>query len=140
MAYVLASIRIVVGAVLVAAAIAKAADPSRSRDALVEFLPVLDRIAPMLVRVIPTLELSLGTALVLGVAPRLVAAVAVGLLCCFTGVLAWRATQEPEARCPCFGNVSAGPIGARTFLRNASLIAGCLVVAVWGPGAFALLP
>lgn len=124
---------------LVAAAIAKAADPSRSRAALVEFAPALYRIAPLLARLIPTLELSLGIALLVGIAPRLVAGISAGLLCCFTGGLAWKVTKEPRARCPCFGNVSTGPIGTQTFLRNASLIAGCLAIAVWGPGSFALL-
>ena len=87
-------------------------------------------VAPAVARVVPWVEVGLGACLVADLARRLVALLAIVLLASFTSLLAWRLAQGVRPPCACFGRLSTRPVGPRTLVRNAVLIALAVVAAV----------
>lgn len=77
----------------------------------------------VVIPILPWAELALGAALIVQLARRLSAAIAIVLLVAFTALIAHRLRQGRHPPCACFGAWSATPIGVRHLLRNAALTA-----------------
>jgi uncharacterized membrane protein YphA (DoxX/SURF4 family) len=73
--------------------------------------------------IVPWLELVLGAALIVQLARRPSAAIALVLLSAFTALIVNQLRQGLHPPCACFGAWSASPIGRRHLIRNAFLLA-----------------
>jgi hypothetical protein len=134
--------RLLLAAVLGVAAVAKAVDRAGSRRALVGFgLSVpLARIGAL---VLPAAELVIAVGLLFGSTARPAAIAALVLLALFTGAVTRALIRGEQVDCHCFGQLSEGPAGIGTLVRNGLLaaLAAFVVVAPGapGPGVFAWL-
>ena len=72
---------------------------------------------------VPWVEIVVGAALVVQVARRPAALVALAILLVFTTLLATRLSEGKRPPCACFGAWSAKPLGSGHLDRNAALIA-----------------
>ena len=72
---------------------------------------------------VPWVEIVVGAALVVQVARRPAALVALAILLVFTTLLASRLSEGKRPPCACFGAWSAKPLGPGHLARNAALIA-----------------
>jgi|TARA_B110000305_G_C19205835_1_gene523460 uncharacterized membrane protein YphA (DoxX/SURF4 family) len=72
---------------------------------------------------VPWVEIVVGAALVVQVARRPAALVALAILLVFTTLLATRLSEGKRPPCACFGAWSAKPLGPGHLARNAALIA-----------------
>lgn len=115
---------VVVGCVLLVAAVSKLARPAQWR-AQSAGLGV-----PWVVAVVvPFVELALGALLLVQLQRQLAAWGAVVLFVAFTALLARRLSQGQHPPCACFGSLSAKPIGPGQLVRNAVLIVLALTAA-----------
>ena len=69
------------------------------------------------------LELLIGVALLVPALATAGAMAALGLLCCYTAVVAYTLSTGKRPRCNCFGHLSQKPIGYMTIVRNVGFIA-----------------
>jgi thiol-disulfide isomerase/thioredoxin/uncharacterized membrane protein YphA (DoxX/SURF4 family) len=129
----LLSVRVVLAAVFLVAAVGKLLDLEGSRRALEEF-GVPARLARPGGAVLPVAELLVATALLIRPSARWGATVALLLLLAFVAgvVRAMSRGQAPD--CHCFGQIHSEPAGRSTLIRNAVLAAGATLVLVAGPG------
>jgi uncharacterized membrane protein YphA (DoxX/SURF4 family) len=81
-------------------------------------------------RLVPIVEIVLGSMMVVGVARSVAAWAAVALLVAFTSFLVRRLRQGVHVPCACFGALSARPVGPWSVARNVALIAAAVVAAV----------
>jgi hypothetical protein len=81
---------------------------------------------PVVVPVLPWVEIVLGAVLVMQLAPVAAAALALVVLFAFTVLIARRLSQGRHPPCACFGAWSAKPLGVGHVLRNV----GFMVLAV----------
>lgn len=108
-------------AVLLVSAVAKLADRARTADAVVD-LGVPQRLrwaAP----VVPAAELVAACLLVVPATGRWGAVGALALLAVFTVAIAANLVRGRRPACNCFGRIDDRPIGGRTLVRNAFLLA-----------------
>ena len=129
----LLSIRCLIAAVFIVAAVGKLLDLDGSHRALVEF-GVPARLARFGAVLLPVAELAVAIALLFGPTARWTAVAALLLLLGFSaGVV--RAISRGEAPdCHCFGQIHSEPAGRSTLIRNAVLAAAAALVVVAGPG------
>ncbi len=73
--------------------------------------------------IVPWFEVSLGALLVVQLARRPTAAIAIAVLVVFTTLIANRLRRGEHPPCACFGAWSAKPIGPGHLVRNGVLIA-----------------
>ncbi len=115
---------VAVGAALVVAGGAKLARPAWVVDAAALGVPA------WAARPVPVVELLVGAGLVVGVARRPLAWVALLLFAGFSAVLGRSLARGRRPVCACFGAWSSRPIGPRSLARNAGLAALALVAAL----------
>jgi thiol-disulfide isomerase/thioredoxin/uncharacterized membrane protein YphA (DoxX/SURF4 family) len=129
----LLSIRCLLAAVFLVAAVGKFLDLGGSRKALAEFgLPAsLARLGGPL---LPVAELVVAVALVLRPSARLGGAGALVLLLAFIGGVARAISQNRAPDCHCFGQLHSEPAGPSTLARNAVLAILAAIVIAEGPG------
>ena len=87
-------------------------------------------VAPQLAQFVPWWELVVGAMLAAQIARSILAWFAVATLVVFSGMVALQLSRGRHPPCACFGAWSPRPIGARTLVRNAALIALALVAAL----------
>jgi uncharacterized membrane protein YphA (DoxX/SURF4 family) len=131
-------VRIALGLTLLAAGVSKA----RDRTNFLETLEGFD-IVPGLLRspaswLIPTVEIAVGSLLVVGVAHKLTAAVSLIMIAVFSVGLLIQMARGRLADCGCFGSVFTHTTGTIALLRNAVLVGGACLVYFSGPGALSL--
>ena len=80
--------------------------------------------------VTPWFELGLGAVLIVQLARRPAAAVALAVLCAFTTLLVLRLREGVRPPCACFGAWSAKPLGPGHLARNGALIVVAAVALV----------
>jgi hypothetical protein len=80
-------------------------------------------------RVVPWIEIAVGSLVAARFVPPVMGVVAAGLLAAFTVLLVVRLAQGRRPPCACFGTRSARPIGPGSVVRNLVLIALALVAA-----------
>jgi hypothetical protein len=123
-------VRGVLAAALAVAAVAKVRDRRHARAAMASF-GVPERLVGMASIAVPATELG-AAALLASPAPRPGAALALVLLTGFTVGVAANLAGGRRPDCHCFGNLTTGPIGRRTLVRNLVLLAGATVVLAAG--------
>jgi uncharacterized membrane protein YphA (DoxX/SURF4 family)/peroxiredoxin len=116
------------------AALGKLANLARSRETMVEF-GVPARMSAPAGSALPFVELVCALPLLINPAARWAALACLCLTLLFTGGVANALRQGRTPACNCFGEISAQPIGTRTLLRNAAIIALAAFVLVAAPGA-----
>ena len=134
---VLLGARMVLAAVLLAAALGKLSDLAGARRALTDF-GVPPGIARVAGPVLPAAELAVAVGLVVPGAARWAALAAAGLLLVFCAGIGRALVRGDRPDCHCFGRAHSRPVGLGTLARGALLVALAAFVAVAGwddPGA-----
>lgn len=124
-------VRLVLGAVLVAAGLAKLADRDGTRRAVVDF-GVPARFAPPASALLPLTELGAAALLVVPATARWGALLALLLLAFFVAAIAVNLAKGRRPDCRCFGQVHSAPAGWSTLVRNLVLASGAAFVVVAG--------
>lgn len=115
-------LRLTLGAVFGLSAAGKFADPAGTRKAVGEFgIPI--RWAPTVGWVLPGVEAVVAAAILLPWTALGAVLLALTLLLVFTGTVVQLLRRGEHPACSCFGAASTAPIGRRTVIRNAVLIA-----------------
>jgi peroxiredoxin len=121
--------RLLLAGVFLVAGLAKLIDRAGSRQAMVDFgLP--SPLAVPLGWLLPITELALVVTLLVASTAWWAAVAAVALLALFLAGIAVNLARGRKPACRCFGQLSAGPIGWSTLVRNGVLIVVAGVV-VW---------
>jgi len=121
--------RLLLAAVFAVAALAKLGDRRGARQALVDFgVPMA--LAPALAVLLPPSELAIAVALVVVPWAWYGAVGALALLGLFTAAIVVSLARGRRPDCHCFGQVSSGPIGWGTLVRNIILVSLAAFV-VW---------
>jgi peroxiredoxin len=130
--------RLMVAAVLLAAAASKLADRQASRDAIVAF-GVPRRAAGALGWALIGSESAIATAVLLDPSKAAGAAAALVLLAVVSAAVVANLIRARNPECQCFGQLSSGPIGFSTLARNGFLasIAGYVAAGGQAPAVFA---
>ncbi len=125
--------RLLLATVFLVAGVAKLADLSSTRQAVLAF-GVPGRIAPTVAVVLPAVEIAVGAALVPLASAPFGALGAAALLAFFIGAVVNALVHGRAPECHCFGQVHSAPVGRRTLARNVALfaVAGFVAVAGWG--------
>jgi uncharacterized membrane protein YphA (DoxX/SURF4 family) len=116
---------VAVGAAFVLAGAAKVAMGNRWLAQAREF-----GVPPQLAQFVPWWELVVGAMLAAQVARPILAWIAVATLVIFAAMVGAQLARGKHPPCACFGAWSPRPIGPRTLLRNAALIAIAIVAAL----------
>jgi len=114
-----AAARVLLGLVLVVAAVSKLSMRGWARDTARAL-----RLPYLVTQSTPAVELLVGAGLITGL--RLMPEAALGLLLTYTGVLLVQISREDAPPCACFGR-AAKPITWRTIARNSVLLALAIV-------------
>jgi len=129
--------RIAVGVtLLVAGALKLHSGEGRFLQAVVGFQFLPSRIATIVARLIPPIELSCGVLLLLGIAVPVAAIVAFILLFAFTIAIAHSLLRGLDNNCGCFAAMD--PVRWRLVYRNVVLMGFALASYAGGAGVFAL--
>jgi peroxiredoxin/uncharacterized membrane protein YphA (DoxX/SURF4 family) len=123
--------RLLLAGVFIGAGLAKLADRGGTRTAVVEF-GVSERLAGLVVEVLPVLELAIGIAVVPSSTARSAALAAAVLLLAFSAAIVNAMAHGRAPDCHCFGQVHSAPAGWRTLLRNLVLLGLAAFVAIAG--------
>ncbi|MGQ0468029.1 MAG: MauE/DoxX family redox-associated membrane protein [Sporichthyaceae bacterium] len=134
--------RLVLGGVFAVAGLAKIADPAASVRAVRAYELLPEGLETLVGRGLPAFELVLAAALVLGIALRLAAAVAAGLLAVFTVGIASAAARGLQIDCGCFGGggPTDNPHYTGEIVRDVALFALAVAVALVGRSRLGLDP
>lgn len=122
--------RFALGTVILAAALAKLADPAALALQVHNY-----RLAPiwsenLVAIVLPWVELCTGLALVVGFRARAGAIMGLALMVIFTVAVGSAWARGLDFECGCFGKTSAAHIGAKKFMENIGLIALALAASL----------
>jgi thiol-disulfide isomerase/thioredoxin/uncharacterized membrane protein YphA (DoxX/SURF4 family) len=132
---ILLAVRLLLAAVFAVAAVAKLTDRRGSEQAIAEMgLPRAT--APLLARIVPVIELTIAATLLPASSAWWGGVAALGLLAAFTMTIAVNLWRGRAVDCHCFGQLTAGPIGRGTLLRNLLLVSlAALLVLSWKAAA-----
>ncbi len=134
MGYVELAARVLVGTVLLLAALGKLRSPTARAD-LVRTLRTVPGVGPRwasrAAAAVIAVEASVGGLVLVPATSRGGAVLAAGLLAVFTAGTGWLVHRRVEASCSCFGGAGAALRGAHVF-RNALLTAAAVLPAATG--------
>lgn len=120
--------RLVVGIVLIAAALDKIAAPDAFAKNIINYDMVPVSLVNLMALILPWMELITGTALVLGIWVRAGAAIAAALLLVFIVAISAAMAQGLNINCGCFSQTGEGTkVGWPKVLENT----GLTLLAVW---------
>lgn len=123
--------RVALGAVLIVSGAEKLRDLDAFVMAAVDFHVLDQRIVVTLARMLPFVELGLGVALVLGIAPNVMIVAALAVLSVFAAAVIVNVRRGRAIACHCFGAASHDVVGAATLVRIGVLA----TLAVYAGGA-----
>lgn len=115
-----------VGLTFALASAAKLLDRAAAVSAVERFQLLPKGVARIVGSILPWIELLLGVSLIVGVASRTAAIVAISLLVVFTIAQATVLVQGRRVECGCFGSLSSEPVRLRDIVNNAFLILCCV--------------
>jgi hypothetical protein len=115
-----------VGLAFAFASAGKLEDRAASVSAVERFELLQPRVARIVGSFLPWIELLLAVSLIVGLAARMSAIVAVALLAAFSIAQAVVLVQGRQVACGCFGSVSSATIQWRDLVRNGLLILCCI--------------
>jgi uncharacterized membrane protein YphA (DoxX/SURF4 family) len=127
--------RIVIGIVLIAAALAKLSDLKAFAREIENFdilYPGLENLPALL---LPWVELIAGLGLVFGIRARSSAWIALGLMTVFTIAVIQALARGLDISCGCFGTAKVMKVGARKLIENLVFMGVSFVAAqrLWAP-------
>ena len=123
-------LRLVLGGVLLLAALTKLADRDSARAAVSEYEILPKQLERPFAAILPWLETALGALLLLGLGTTLAAALAMPLFLSFAVAIGVNLAKGRHFDCHCFGSVQSEHIGGTALLRSVALVLVALVVAV----------
>ena len=123
-------VRIGLGGIILAAALAKIGDGSGFALQIHNF-----RLAPLwsenlIAMTLPWIELCTGLALVVGIRDRAAGALALVMMLVFTAAVGSAWARGLDFECGCFGKATASHIGANKFIENIGLTLLALVASL----------
>jgi len=128
-------LRLGLGGLFVFAGVAKLRDPSGFATEITNY-HLLPSLAPWLAVSLPTAELAIGAALLVGTRPwlRAGALAAAALLAVFTVAVAQVVARGIDVSCGCFGSES-GPVTIVTVFRDVALLASAAMLLYLSPAS-----
>ncbi|MFL6275857.1 MAG: TlpA family protein disulfide reductase [Blastocatellia bacterium] len=126
---ILLAVRLFLAAVLAVAAVAKLMD-RRGAERAVTDLGLPPATAPLLAWIVPVIELTIAALLLPAATAWWAGVAALVLLAAFTATMAINLWRGRTPDCHCFGQLTAGPIGRGTLLRNLLLVALAALLAL----------
>lgn len=120
--------RVLLGAVLLVAGIAKLRDRSGFAASIRAFGFVPPSLSRPTAAILPVIELGCGVSLLIGFAVPVAAAAATGLLVIFSVGIAGNLRRGRTAPCACFGAGTARRLGPSALVRNLLLLAAGVAV------------
>jgi uncharacterized membrane protein YphA (DoxX/SURF4 family) len=139
LSFVVLSLRLILALLWLVAAVGKLRNPREFARSVQEYRLVSPSLANALGWGLPPLELLLGVALLLGIAPRWAAAATAALLLVFAFAMASALVRRLRIRCHCFGELGAVPISWISVARNLCLALAAGAVALEGTHHWSLL-
>lgn len=121
--------RVLLGGVLVTAGAVKLPDPATSVRAVRAYQLLPETVVPAVGYGLPVLEVAVGLLLVLGVAVRMSAVLAAGLMAAFVGGIASAWARGLTIDCGCFGGGGTVAAGETQYARDLARDAGLLTIA-----------
>lgn len=123
-------LRLVLGGLLLLAGVTKLADREAFREAVAEYAVLPRALERPFAALLPWLEVSLGTLLLLGLGTTAAAALAMPLFLSFALAIGVNLRRGRHLDCHCFGAVQSEQIGWATLLRSAVFALAALTVAL----------
>jgi putative oxidoreductase len=122
--------RIVVGLVMLAAALGKIGDPTAFASQIHHFrlMPIAGE--NLLAITLPWIELLVGLALVLGVRARSGAWLALAMMVVFTAAVGQAMARGLDIECGCFGTADAQHVGTVKLLENLAITAASVIASL----------
>lgn len=131
--------RLVVGAVFLMAGLAKLGATDKLEESVSRYqLGIRGRPARLIATALPPAEIGLGTVLVLGFAPLAFAILAACTLTGFVLIQAVAVVRGLPVQCSCFGILYVEPVGARTIIRDGTLVVLAFFLVATGGGGYLL--
>lgn len=122
-------LRLVLGALLVIAAVSKLTGRPAFRAAVAEYQVLPASLVAPFAALVPWLEVTLGALLLLGLATTAAAAIATPLFLSFVLAIGVNLARGRHFDCHCFGSFQSDPIGWPALIRSLALAIAALVVA-----------
>ena len=123
-------LRILVGGLLVLAAVTKLADRKAFRNAVAEYEALPVAFERPFAALLPPVELALGALLLLGLATEAAAWLAVPVFLSFAIAIGGNLLRGRDFNCHCFGTVQSDQIGWSALTRSLLLAGAALTVAL----------
>ncbi len=123
-------LRLVLGGLLLLAAVTKLSDRAAFRQAVAEYEVLPKALERRFAALLPWLEATLGMLLLLGLGTVVAASLATPLFLSFTVAIGMNLLRGRHFDCHCFGSVHSDQIGWPALLRSGALVLAALVVAV----------
>lgn len=136
--YLLLTLRLILGAVFVFAAIEKISDPSLFAQSIMNFRLLPEFSVNFFALVLPWLELTSGLFLLLGLFSPESSLILFSMLLVFTTAVFIALLRGLNIDCGCFGTISAQKVGIQKLIENLFLIGSSLLVILKGSGRFSL--
>ncbi len=131
-------LRLALGALLLAAGVAKLTDRAGTRQAVAEYEVLPPAAANAFAALLPWVETSLGVLLLLGLATSAAAALAVPLFLSFAAAISVNLARGRSFDCHCFGSLQNDEIGPAALARALVLALAAFAVAA-GASSFGAL-
>jgi uncharacterized membrane protein YphA (DoxX/SURF4 family) len=128
--YFLLFARLCLGGVFLMSSIGKLLDQPGTAANLSRYPFLSVPMRRLIARVFPYIELAVGVLLVLGLFTRLAAVASIGLYIVFTGLIAYDLSRGQDTSCHCFGKFSEEKLTPIAVVRNVTLMALALLLAV----------
>jgi uncharacterized membrane protein YphA (DoxX/SURF4 family) len=138
MAAITLIVRVLIGALFIAAGATKVGHFNDLAAAIAGFRILLPAIIGPLAVGLPFFEIGLGLYMVAGLFTRSAAAVGAALLTIYAAAIASAVIRHIPANCGCFGPQDKAPADWPHVAVDLALAAICVIVAMRGPGLFAL--
>jgi uncharacterized membrane protein YphA (DoxX/SURF4 family) len=136
--YLIPFVRVSLGLVFLASGIGKLLDLQAFESAINNFVHVPIAMAQVISVVVPSIEVSAGAFLSLGLLIKHSAALLMALLLVFIEVIIPHLTIGSEVDCGCFGNVLPGKVNGFPLVRDFVMLGISLVVYLHSDHKFAL--
>ncbi|MEA5089521.1 MauE/DoxX family redox-associated membrane protein [Solidesulfovibrio sp.] len=123
-------LRFALGCVFLAAAWDKIVDPLAFAKIVRNYQILPELLVGGVAQVLPWIEVVVGMCLITGLFPRGASFSATLMMAVFLAAMAWAKHKGISTQCGCFTTKADDAISARTFLRDGSILALALLVAV----------
>ena len=133
-----ALLRLVLGIMFLYAAIPKISDPRQLAEDVANYQLLPEALVHAMAALLPTVELAVAAALLLGLAPRGAALACAGMMVMFLVAEGLALARGIDIRCGCFGADSES-ISAGTLIRNLLLLAAAGHVALFDRGRLSFI-